>query len=481
MNKFINKFPNAVRQAAAYGFALLAAKAVSLAMVPVFTHYLEPSDYGRLDVLQTLANILSILIAFGLSETMFRFAGTDIDEDAKRRTAASIFGTATLFGLASLIATQAAAPWIAAALPGDVTVLQTRLILGSLAVTGIILIPMSWLRMKDRAALYMCASAGYAVIQAGVSAVALYMGYGIDGVLAAGLATALVLSAILFVHQIRDTGLRIDLSNVRRHLRFGGIMVFSGIAAFIMDSFNRWVLAGTVGTAELAEYALAAKLGLIAAVACQPFAMWWMPRRFKVLADDDGATRCARTTETGLVTALLAAIGVAGIGPLIITVMTPPEYHGAIRYAPWLAGLACLAASTRLLNTACLSEEKTVWPIIIDGCAAGLALVLYFTMIPIWGAEGAIGATAIALVLRIAAFIIMGNRVVHMPFRLGRLSVLTLISIAGLVGIYLSPGIHQPMTIGALALALVGAASIGLGLLPGPQMRRRLQPRPADA
>jgi O-antigen/teichoic acid export membrane protein len=481
MKNLINKLPSAVRQAAAYGFALLAAKAVSLAMVPVFTHYLEPSDYGRLDILQTLANALSIIIAFGLSETMFRFAGTDADEDAKRRTAASIFGTATLFGLVSLIATQAAAPWIAAALPGDVTLLQTRLILGSLAVTGIILIPMSWLRMRDRAALYMCASAGYAIIQAGFSAIVLFLGYGIDGVLAAGLGTALALSAILFVHQLRDTGLRFDLANLRRHLRFGGIMVFSGIAAFIMDSFNRWVLADAVGTAELAEYALAAKLGLIAAVACQPFAMWWMPRRFKVLAGDDGAMRCARTTEIGLVIALLAAVSVAGIGPIIITLMTPAEYHGAIQFAPWLAGLACLAASTRLLNTACLSVEKTIWPIVIDGCAAAVALTLYFTMIPIWGAEGAIGATAIALILRIAAFIVVGNRAVHMPFRLVRLSVPLMISIAGLVSIYLSPGMLQPIIIGGLASALIILAALGMGLLPGLPIRERFLTKPANA
>lgn len=466
MKTLLNKLPSPVRQAAAYGFALLAAKAVSLMMVPVFTHFLTPADYGRLDVLQTLANALSIVIAFGLSETLFRFAGTDTDENAKRQTAANVFGTASVIGLISLVVTQATAPWIAETLPSDITVLQTRLILGSLAVTGIILIPMSWLRMKDHAALYMCASAGYAIVQAMITAAMLFLGYGIEGVLAAGLATAITLSSLLFVHQARDTGIRFEIANLRRHLRFGGLMVFSGIAAFIMDSFNRWVLADTAGPAQLAEYALAAKLGLIAAVACQPFAMWWMPRRFKVLAGHDGALRCARTTETGLIIAMLAAVSVAAMGPLIITIMTPPEYHGAIRYVPWLSGLACLAASTRLFNTACLSQEKTVWPIIIDGSAAGIALILYFVMIPTWGGEGAIVATTIALMIRIIAYIVVGNRVVRMPYRLGRMFALGVISAFGLSAIYLGTGWIQPIIFGSVIAIILALAAMLFGLLP---------------
>ncbi len=475
----IDRVPAGVRQAAIYGFALLAAKAVSLLMVPVYTHYLMPADYGRLDVLQTLANLLSIVIAFGLGDTLFRFAGTDKDDDARRRTTANIFGFALLLGVISLLLTQATAPWIAAALPGDVTVMQTRMILGSLAVTGVILVPMSWFRMRDRAVAFMSASAGYAVVQAIGAAIALWLGYGIDGVLFAGLLTASGLSGLLLSIQWRDTGVRLERAFLKRHAHFGGVMVFSGIAAFILDSFDRWILADAVGPAEMAMYALAAKLGLIAAVACQPFAMWWMPRRFKVLSETDGAARCTRTIEIGLILAAAAGLSVAGGGPLIITLMTPAEYHAAIQYVPWLAALAVFAAATRLINMAVLSREGTMWPIAIDGVAALMALGLYLLLIPMLGGMGAIIATALTLTTRFIAYVVLGNRVVRMSYRWGRLALPIGSAIAGLFAVWSAPGVWMPMVYALGFLGLLAALAVVTGLLPAPTRLRRPAARSA--
>ena len=80
----------AVRQSLTYGFGLAAGKAVSLLLVPVFTHFLSPADYGRLDVLQTLADLLSIVIAFGLSDTLYRFAGAAGDAIERKQDRKSV-------------------------------------------------------------------------------------------------------------------------------------------------------------------------------------------------------------------------------------------------------------------------------------------------------------------------------------------------------------------------------------------------------
>ncbi|MBL8670575.1 MAG: lipopolysaccharide biosynthesis protein, partial [Alphaproteobacteria bacterium] len=56
----------ALRQAVLYGLGILVTKGVSLAMLPVVTAHLPPAEYGRLEVLQALADICSILVGFGL-------------------------------------------------------------------------------------------------------------------------------------------------------------------------------------------------------------------------------------------------------------------------------------------------------------------------------------------------------------------------------------------------------------------------------
>ncbi|MEL7488768.1 MAG: hypothetical protein AAGJ87_16320, partial [Pseudomonadota bacterium] len=64
MRRFVDRLSPAIRQTALYGSAIAGAKLVSLAMAPVFTHFLHPADYGRLDILQAFADVLSILIGF---------------------------------------------------------------------------------------------------------------------------------------------------------------------------------------------------------------------------------------------------------------------------------------------------------------------------------------------------------------------------------------------------------------------------------
>ena len=62
MFKRLSNLPTGVQHSLIYALALGLSKAFALIMVPIATHFLTPADYGRLDVLQTLADLLSIVI-----------------------------------------------------------------------------------------------------------------------------------------------------------------------------------------------------------------------------------------------------------------------------------------------------------------------------------------------------------------------------------------------------------------------------------
>jgi len=466
MKRIVQRIPQSLRQMAVYGTGLVLTKVVSLLMVPVFTNFLSPADYGRLDVLQTLANLLSIVIAFGLSQSLFRFAGEAVDEDAKRRTAGEIFGFALILGAISLTLTQLFAPQIQSLLPGDVTEMQVRLILGSLALSGAILVPMAWLRMRDRALNYFAASAGCAVGQAALTAILLYMGFGLEGALLAGLICMSVTALAVCVFQMRDTGIAVPRRTYSRYGHFGGVLVFTGMAAFVIDSFPRWILAGVAGPAELAMFALAAKIALIAGFLTHPFEMWWMPRRFAVLTEPDGLEKSARAGEKGIIMAMSAAIAVGAVGPAVITLMTPAAYHGAAVFVPGLAVLMAMNAIVRLVNVGCLSQEKAVSPLVIDGAAAGLACAGYFLCIPQWGGWGIVGVTAAALVIRLGAYLVVGRRFKDIPYAYGRLAPLAVVTIAAGVAMSFNPTLVASLIIGGLSLSIVLVGAVVGGLLP---------------
>lgn len=462
------QLPTGLQHAAIYAAALGLSKIASVAMLPVFTHFLTPEEYGKLDILQTLANLLSIVIGFGLADTLFRFAGAAQSDEEKRETAAGIFGLAVMATVLTMTLTQVAAPWITDLMPGDMETTPVRFILFSLSLTGLILVPLAWMRMSGRPVPYFAGTAGRAIAQAVLIAAALGLGFGIEGVLFAGMVCACVLAAVLSLHQLRETGIRFSLVQLTTQGRFGGTLVVAGVATFVLDSCDRWFLAGAVGPTALADYALAGKIGIMAAFVTQPFELWWLPKRFSVLTCETGAERCARTTELGLCLYMVAALGIAGMGAAVIYQMTPEAYHGAIPFIPALAGLAALNAATTLINTGVLSETRTSKPIWIDGSAAAIAATGYVALIPALGGWGAIYATVLALTFRFLAYLQAGQSKRFIPYRLSAMMLPAMIAVSGIVATSVLADPVYNILAGAAFSILVLASGLVLKLIPLP-------------
>lgn len=468
----LRDLPPGIRQTLIYASSLAAVKAVSLIMVPFATHFLTPADYGRLDILQTLADLLSIVIGMGLADTLFRFCGQADDDNSRRKVAANILGMSLVLCLATLIITQLAAPLISSWLPGGITLLQTRLILASLALGGVSLLCLSWLRMTDQPIRYAVGSVGRVLLQALLSGTLLVLGFGVTGFMIGGVIAACLLAAWLLKTQLGETGVRFDWNRYKAFGAYGTPLVFVGLSGFILGSFDRWILADQIGPAAMASYALAAKFGLMTAIMIQPFDLWWLPRRFRVLSEPNGPQRCAELAALGVLIALAAALAVAAVGPLLIHWLTPADYHGAIRYLPWLALLAALHSTNTIVGLGCHTGATTAWPAIIDGCAALLAAIGYLLMIPLCGAMGAIYATAIALSARLLATYLVSQNLTPIPYPVtalltcagfALLAILMLQSIDSLTGCLLG---------GLVALVMLALLGAGLKLLKLPTSNR---------
>ena len=465
INKLAN-LPKPLRDSLIYASALAFSKGLALLMVPVATNYLTPQDYGRLDVLQTLADLLSIIIGMGLAESLFRFAGSESNTLERKQAAANLFGMAVISGLLTLIITQIFAPFIANALPGDISILEARLILVSLALCSIILVPLAWLRLQEKAGLYFLGSAGMVLLQVSIAIPLLMLGFGVIGVLVGTLFSALILSSVLIYLQYKDTGIAFNFARFKSYSCYGGPLIFVGIAGFILGSFDRWILADEVGTAEMAQYALAAKFGLMTAVLIQPFDLWWHARRFSCYEEDNGANNCARYASLGIVLALFACLLISIIGPTLVRLLTPESYYGAIQYIPWLALLAAIHNATSTLAFGAMSANHTIKPALIDCTAALVALVGYFTLIPIYHAWGAIAATYIALISRLIVMYMVSQKQRFLPFPLLKLLGLTLFSLCLLI---LMPSAEFNLRVlfqsSLLLLSFLGTA-IFLGFIP---------------
>src|SRR5580693_2176021 len=95
----------AARHSAVYGLGAMAIKALGFFMLPVYTHYLTPLDYGVLEILDLSVSLLGMFLNMGMTAAMLRYYGAAASPEEKNKVASTalIFVTGTgilMFALA---------------------------------------------------------------------------------------------------------------------------------------------------------------------------------------------------------------------------------------------------------------------------------------------------------------------------------------------------------------------------------------------
>ncbi|MFT6984555.1 MAG: O-antigen/teichoic acid export membrane protein [Psychromonas sp.] len=393
-----------VRQSLLYGLSIALMKGVSLLILPFIAAQLSHSEFGRLEVISSLAIIGSILVGMGMEDTLFRFVGQAKNQSQRVRIAAQIFTLTQLIAVVALVCGWFAAPTISAWIPGSPSVYEVRLVLAVLALEGCISVPLGWLRMNNRALPFFLASCGRALTQAVLVVIFLFLQRGVAGILEAGLIAAIAQTALLCYLQIRDTGLAFDLKSGQRALIYSVPIVASGLVAFALNGLDRWVLADHSSLADVAEFGIAAKFALAMVLLLQPFGMWWSPRRFTVLNERDGAQKVARFSAMGGALAILIATLVALLCPVLINALLPASYTQAGQYALGLVLVMLLKELVELFNIGCFTGKTTSSQFIINLFSALVGITGMLLLTPEYQVWGIILSLLIAQSLRLLLF-----------------------------------------------------------------------------
>lgn len=399
----ISRLPTGVKHTLMYGFSIALMKGVSLLMLPILAYYLTAAEFGRLEVITSLAVIGSILVGMGLEATLFRFVGETEDDSKRKRIAAEIFSLAIIIGVMSAIAGWFLAGTIARYLPGEPSVYEIRLTLLILSLEGCIAIPLGWLRMHDRVTSFFLITTGRAIFQALLTAYMLWLGGGVAEILEASLLAAIITAVILIFLQIKDTRLDLNRTTIRQSLIYSIPLVASGIVAFGLNGLDRWILAEHTSLEDVAHFGVAAKFSLAVILLLQPFNMWWSPRRFIVLNQQDGPYKVAKFITIGIVLTLIISVLVGLASPLLITWLLPENYAISAHYVIGLViAMACKEIAD-LVNIGCFAGRTTTSQLLINVVAViiGIVGMLYWTPThAVWGIiYGLIAAQATRLIL----------------------------------------------------------------------------------
>lgn len=416
-----SRYKNLINQSALYGLSIFLMKGISLVMLPIYTNYLDPSEYGRLEVLVVFSNIASITLGFGLVEALYRFVGLADGIEKKQRHAAECLLVAAIIAIVSYTIFHLYSKDLLVYLPGNITENELYLLGVALSVGGLINIPLAWLRITERAGLFFVISMLKVVLQVSLTFYWLINGWGISSILASGAVSSVIVAIILCFIQLKETQLSFSKKNIKSIIYYSGPIFIGGLATFTLSGMDRWVLAEHFGASEIAAYAIAIKFALVPTLLIQPFTLWWFPKRFSVLKEQDGKNINAHFTVLGAIISVLICGGLGLLGPILIKVLTPSTYHAAIGILPWLLLCTLLKMLADLFNLGCFVEKSSQLQMNINLVASAFGGVLLIILVPQFMIEGALIALIVANGIRMVLFYYFSQKKVYLPYKFGYL------------------------------------------------------------
>ncbi len=72
------------KHSAIYGLGGLVSRILAVLLLPLYTRYLSPSDYGKVETLIALSTIIGIVLRMGIHSAFFRFYFDSADPEARR-------------------------------------------------------------------------------------------------------------------------------------------------------------------------------------------------------------------------------------------------------------------------------------------------------------------------------------------------------------------------------------------------------------
>lgn len=412
------------RQTLIYGLAFVLGRAASFLMLPVYTRYLTPADYGVLQLVQMTVEVAGILLAAGTSNGVLRFYFKAEGPENKRRVFASAFYLLQAFNaLTAGALALGAGPISEWVLDGPKSVPLVYIAAGSVLFEAWSLIPLLLVQAKQQATLFTVASAARLTLQIGLNLLFLVvLERGVAGVLTSTLLTNLIIGGALSTWMLRQTGFAPARDAMADLLRFGIPYRFTAMGTFVLTFGDRYFLKAYQGLSVTGLYALAYQFGfLLMWSATLPFLRAWNPQRFE-LAKAPPAERDARYNEGLRYFSLLIVTIAAGIGVFVrpvLVLMADPAYHDAALVVPLIVAAYLVQSWTDVVELGIQISERTRYAAYATWFSVLAILALYSLLIPRFGAFGAALATLVSFTLRFFAFYLFSQKLWPVRYRWG--------------------------------------------------------------
>jgi O-antigen/teichoic acid export membrane protein len=469
----LDRLKELFRHSAIYGLGSIVARFLGVLLLPLYTRYLSPSDYGLIETLVALSAVLTALVAQAMKSAFFRFYFDSAELERRLLVVRTAFWYVLAASTAVLVAgvvfsrqiswvlfhTQHHAGLVIAAFIGLWAAMNYEQMT-------------SLFRVEQRSTAYVVATlANVGITIAATVLLVVAFDKGPLGVLVGNFTGTLIVYAALLLYSRHALGFQFSRPLYRSMNRFGLPLVPSAVALWLTNFSDRFFLVKLTDAHEVGLYSIGVRVASAIVLLLTAFRMAWPAFAYSI--DDD---REAQRTYSFVLTYVVfvccwLALALGLLAPWILKLITTrPFYPAQNVVAPLAFGVAAFAGYVVVqIGTGRARRTRANW--VVTGVAAVLNIVLNLTLIPPYGRMGAAIATVASYTLLFIAMAWRAHAVFPVPYQWRRVATVATAAVA-----LTAAGKLTDAPLG-VALALTAAYPVLLALLGFylPVERRRLR------
>jgi O-antigen/teichoic acid export membrane protein len=456
------------RHALLYAIGQVLGKAVAFLMLPIYTRFLTPADYGVVALIDMTLDVIAIVAGAAIAQGIFRFyhkALTDSERAAVVSTALAALGVSfVIFGAVIFAASGFISRVIFGSLANAGLI---RIGAMSFALSAMLLVPLAYGRVRERSGLVVGANLVKLVLQVGLNLIFIVgMGMGVRGVFLSTLLANLVLGLGLTAWAVREVGLRVSPPVLRSLVRYGVPLMGTQAATFTMTFADRYFLQAAGNETMVGLYNLAYQFGfLLLMLGFVPVEMIWGPRRFQVANSPDPGPVLAKAFRLINVSIVTIGVGIALFVGDVLRIMSTPPFHPAAAIVPVILVAYIFHGWAMMHDIGVLVKERTEYLTLANWTAAVVALGAFAVLIPRWYAFGAAAAAVLAFSVRWGLTYWFSQRLWPVRYDWAPIVRLLAVAVAIVTAAGLLPRMALPASV-ALHLGMLGLFGVLVWIVP---------------
>jgi O-antigen/teichoic acid export membrane protein len=466
-----------------YGLSSVVARFINYLLVPFYTFYFEPAEYGIIGLIYAAIVFLNVLFQFGMESAYIRYASDEKQAPEKVFVTLqlALLGVAT--GLGALLywgGSPFLLPLMSLDFEGGQSLFGMMLVILWLDALGIV--PFAHLRIVRKSFTYALIKLANVIINVGLNIyLVAFLGYGLEALLisnivASGITLLLLIGFTLPLYKAAP-----ELAILKTALLFGLPYVPNGIGFAINEVLDRFFLV-RLSPEQLSAiyevpysaeeitgiYNACYKLAIFMLLTVQMFRLAWQPFFMRYAKDKDSPELFARVflyfnaasalvfLGIGLFTAEIAALPI----PILDGTLIDSRYWAGLHIVPVLLLAYWFQGWFVNFSAGIFIQEKTIHFPKITLYGALVTLLGNLLITPLLGMLGAALATLGCYALMSMLAYYYARQLYPVQYPLGSvLSMMTAAVIVVALG-WQFPGFAGAEWVGKLLLALSGSAAI---------------------